>query len=51
MFMRILEVGFTIGFVGLVLSNPTGFSSFVTTVGNVYSSTVKGLQPPNGQHG
>ena len=44
MTMKIVEGLFLIGFVGLILSNPTGFSSVVTGIGKTYAATVTGLQ-------
>ena len=44
MTMKILEGLFLIGFVGLILSNPGGFSDVVTGIGSNYAKTVKGLQ-------
>lgn len=44
LFIRGLEVVFTIGFVGLVLTHSSEFASVVTNAGSTYAKTVSGLQ-------
>lgn len=41
---HVVEVSFTLILVYLILNNATGFSSVLSTAGNVYVQSVKALQ-------
>jgi len=44
MIQRVIEITFTLILVYLILANAFGFSSVVSSIGNVYVQSVKALQ-------